>query len=780
MCNKMFCLLFFVFLVTLVFVDTSLGLDPSLVGWWKLDDGTGLVATDSSGNGNDGTIGGTPNWITAGKIDGALEFNGTDCYINVGNGPSLQIRDEITIAFWIKSSGFGSNGWAAIISKGDGSWRMSRSANTGSSLHMGVGGTTVAGNTYFDATTEVTDNEWHHGAGVYDGSRAIIYIDGVEDASISATGQLASASQDVLICDNADYAGSRLLRATLDDIQLYNRGLTPVEIQAIMKGLIDPTLSAEPYPSDTEDDVLRDVVLSWTPGQFADKHNVYLGTSFDDVNSADSGSPLLVGPGISQNTLSPGRLEFSQIYFWRVDEVNAPPDNTVFKGNIWSFTVEPVAYPIPAANIIPTASGQSTGQGPEKTIDGSGLDANNLHSIKATDMWLSSAGDPGSAWIQYEFSKLYRLHEMIVWNYNGDSILSLYGIKEVTVEYSADGVTWVQADVSELTQASGTADYAADTTIPFDGAEVKYVKITANNNWGGGASLFNQYGLSEVRFMYIPVDARKPSPEDGATDVAVDTALNWRPGREAAEHKVYISTDQESVLNGTAPVVTVSQASYSPLSLDLGSDYFWRVDEVNNAETTSIWPGDTWSFSTQEYLVVEDFESYNDIPTGEEGSNLVYETWIDGYDNPSVNGSTMGYASGESMETAIVHGGKRSAPLSYNNASVSLSEVTVDPGELAVSRNWTISAPDTLVLWFYGDPDNSATEQLYVKLNSSKVVISGIDLTLAEWQNAEVPLADFGINLTNVTQLVIGLERTGAGGVGTLLVDDIRLYKSAL
>jgi len=551
----------------------------------------------------------------------------------------------------------------------------------------------------------------------------------------------------------------------------------------IMEGAPGPELASVPSPDDEAVDILRDVTLSWTPGIFADTHNVYLGTDFDDVNDADVSSPLLVGPSLTTNSFNSGRLGFSQTYFWRVDEVNAPPDSTIFKGDVWSFTVEPIAYPIPAANIIPTASGQSTSQGPEKTIDGSGLDANDLHSINAADMWLSSAGDPGSAWIQYEFSKLYKLNEMLVWNYNGDSVLSLYGIKEVTIEYSADGVIWAQADVSELTQASGTADYAADTIISFDDAEVKYVKVTANGNHGGSTGLFNQYGLSEVRFMYIPVDARKPVPEDGAIDIAIDTALSWRPGREAAEHNVYVSTDQEAVLNGTAPVMTVTQASYGPLSLDLGSDYFWRVDEVNNAEATDVWLGDTWSFSTQEYLVVDDFESYNDIATGEEDSNLVYETWIDGYDDPSANGSTMGYSEAfqPTMENAIVHGGRRSVPLIYDNSTASKSEVTASTSDLSIGIDWTVGAPETLVLWFYGDTNNAGTEQLYVKLNNSKLAISGVDLTQTEWQNAEIPLADFGINLANVTQLVIGLERTGAtGGEGILLVDDIWLYKSAL
>jgi len=246
---------------------------------------------------------------------------------------------------------------------------------------------------------------------------------------------------------------------------------------------------------------------------------------------------------------------------------------------------------------------------------------------------------------------------------------------------------------------------------------------------------------------------------------------------------VYVSTDQEAVLNGTAPVMTVTQASYGPLSLDLGSDYFWRVDEVNNAEATDVWLGDTWSFSTQEYLVVDDFESYNDIATGEEDSNLVYETWIDGYDDPSANGSTMGYSEAfqPTMENAIVHGGRRSVPLIYDNSTASKSEVTASTSDLSIGIDWTVGAPETLVLWFYGDTNNAGTEQLYVKLNNSKLAISGVDLTQTEWQNAEIPLADFGINLANVTQLVIGLERTGAtGGEGILLVDDIWLYKSAL
>jgi hypothetical protein len=172
MFNKQIFLILSVAVCSLALTPIAFGFKPntdsSLVGWWALNDGEGSVAVDSSNNGNDGTLEGDPEWVT-GLLEGALYLDGDGDYINCGNGPTLDIRDQITMAFWIKTSGFTTT-WAAIISKGDGSWRMSRSAGTGDALHIGFGGTTTNGNTYMDGTIEVTDNEWHHGAGVYDGA----------------------------------------------------------------------------------------------------------------------------------------------------------------------------------------------------------------------------------------------------------------------------------------------------------------------------------------------------------------------------------------------------------------------------------------------------------------------------------------------------------------------------------------------------------------------------------------------------------------------------------
>ncbi|MHC4118369.1 MAG: discoidin domain-containing protein [Planctomycetota bacterium] len=542
-------------------------------------------------------------------------------------------------------------------------------------------------------------------------------------------------------------------------------------------------LATKPNPVNGALEVPRDAILSWTPGELADKHNVYLGTNLDDVTGADFGSPLLVGPAHDSDSFDAGRLEFDHIYFWRVDEVSAPPDGTVYEGSIWSFTTESLADMIPGADITATASSANRDdEGPENTINASGLGDDDLHSFGNANMWLSSILDANTPWIRYEFDRVRKLHEMLVWNYNSSVEPAVgFGIREAAIEYSVDGIDWsVLGTTHEFARGPGAPGYASNTTVDFGGVAARYVRVTANSNWGG---IVQQVGLSEVRFLAIPVQASEPGPDSGATDVDVDTILSFRAGREAAEHDVYLSADEQAVIDGTAAVATVTEASCAP-SLDLAATYYWKVNEVNEAETPAIWQGDIWSFTTQEFIVVDDFESYNDIAAEQEGSNLIYLTWVDGFDNPSANGSTIGYVEAfqPSMELDIVQGGSQSVPLMYDNSTASLSEVTVDPGNLSVGRDWTVGSPQTLVLWFHGSPGNAATEQMYVKLNGVEVMYPGdmADTARPRWTQWNIDLAALGVDLGNVTELSIGLKRTGAtGGAGTVFIDDILLYRLA-
>ncbi|UCE49450.1 MAG: LamG domain-containing protein [Phycisphaerales bacterium] len=545
----------------------------------------------------------------------------------------------------------------------------------------------------------------------------------------------------------------------------------------VISSPLSPTQAFDPSPAAEATDVPRDVVLNWMPGESADRHDVYFGASLDDVNDATTtADPAGVYVGRqSESTYAPGRLDLGQTYYWRIDEVNAAPDLTVFKGDVWQFTVEPIGYPI--ENITASASSMNRDdEGPENTINGSGLDNDDLHSSENTAMWLSNIIDPSTAWLQYEFDRTYKLHQMSVWNYNSsvEPVVG-FGIKEATVEHSVDGADWsVLGTTHEFARGPGLDGYAPNTAVDLSGAAARYVRIAANSNWGG---IVNQFGLSEVRFLYIPIWAREPSPVSGATDVSVDTTVSFRAGREAAKHDVYLSTNEQAVIDGTAPITTVTEPSYTS-SLDLASTYYWRIDEVNDAETPTTWQGDIWSLSTQEYLVVEDFESYNDIEAGQEGSNLVYETWIDGF-GVATNGSTIGYTEAfqPSMETSTVHDGGQSVPLFYDNTVAAYSEVTASLTDLQM-QDWTRHGIKALTIRFFGDATN-VVQQMYVKLNGAKVAYDGSaeDTRLKGWQMWYIDLASVGVSLSNVTELSIGFERIGAlGGQGMVLFDAIRLY----
>ncbi len=93
MCKKFVCLIVFVVALTL-----ASNASAELVAHWALDDGGGAVATDLSGNGHDGVVGGTANWVP-GKNGGALDFDGSTTYIDVDGEI---VRGTWSLAMWLK------------------------------------------------------------------------------------------------------------------------------------------------------------------------------------------------------------------------------------------------------------------------------------------------------------------------------------------------------------------------------------------------------------------------------------------------------------------------------------------------------------------------------------------------------------------------------------------------------------------------------------------------------------------------------------------------------
>jgi hypothetical protein len=283
--------------------------------------------------------------------------------------------------------------------------------------------------------------------------------------------------------------------------------------------------------------------------------------------------------------------------------------------------------------------------------------------------------------------------------------------------------------------------------------------------------------------------AWKPSPADRSLLNLRDAGpLSFSPGDNASEHDVYFGTDKSAVVDANQADTTgvyrgrQGNTSYNATG-DVewgGGPYYWRIDEVNTDGTIS--KGRIWSFSVADFIGVDDFESYNDLDPDDPASNRMFNTWIDGFDNPAINGSIVGYANPPFAERAIVHGGSQSMPLAYDNA-VGKSEATLT---LTYPRDWTENDVGTLVIWYYGNAANVA-ETMYVVLNDT----AGVDndnpdaALVEEWTEWTIDLqafADQGINLTNVDTITLGFgNRTNpvVGGTGTVFFDDIRLYRPA-
>jgi len=502
--------------------------DPSIIGWWTCDEGAGEIVADSSPLKHDGRfINGSPVWRT-GIHGNAITLNGPTLVQIEPMGLTLS---QATMAAWLFAP-TAQPEWASFI--------MHRGPGPASGFNMLADRQLAyhwndASNTWsYRPNVFHPLNEWAHCAVTVDPTKAVFYLNGVASATNTVNHPACAWDGPVWLGGDggASWVSRRMSGGSLDDVCFFSRAMTAEEIQALMLGLSDPALAGDPTPADEATDVPADSVLSWKAGETATSRDVYFGTSRADVTDATRANPkgVLVSQAQSDTTFTPAELVLGQTYYWRVDEIDAA--GTILTGSVWSFTVEPAAYPI--KGIMARASSQSRADtGPENTINGSGL-VNDQHSVNLNQMWMS-ADKPLPNWIQYEFDKVYKVAELWVWNSNQvvEPFVG-FGAKGVTIEYSLDGETWTELEnVPQFNQASGLPSYTANTIIDFGGVMAKFVKLTINTTWGG---VVKQTSLAEVRFFYKPVQAREPVPADGAKDVLLTASLDWRPGREATSH----------------------------------------------------------------------------------------------------------------------------------------------------------------------------------------------------------------------------------------------------
>ncbi len=274
-------------------------------------------------------------------------------------------------------------------------------------------------------------------------------------------------------------------------------------------------------------------------------------------------------------------------------------------------------------------------------------------------------------------------------------------------------------------------------------------------------------------FTAQDVKAYHPGPVDKANDAAQSPTLTWMPGQGATKHQVFFGNNLDAVTQGAAGTDkgTLAETSFAPGALDALTIYYWRVDEILTSGTKT---GPVWSFTT--YLSVDDFESYTDDMAAK---TTIFDTWIDGLTN-GLSGSTVGNATAPFAEQKIVHSGKQSMPLDFNNVNAPFfSEAD---REFAPTMDWTASGADTLVLFVRGTPGNKPAP-LYItvedsaKKNATVVYPDSAIVGISKWTEWKIPLSSFaGVNLAKVKVLFIGVgdkKAPVAGGAGRIYIDDI-------
>jgi hypothetical protein len=696
--------------------------NAKLVGWWRFDESSGDTAYDSSGNEHHGTVLGTPQWGDGPPgFSGALDFSetiGTNC----GDFDPTEGTGVFTLTLWCLWDG--TSGTQHFFTKSN-SWGADTmmfqvEVKAGDSNPDRTDRMALA----YQASTQailhvVPKNEWTHMALTFDGTNARGYLNGVDEVGPQPTGIGTYVEAPVLI--GVTWNGTRVFQGFLDDMRLYDRVLDENEIISIMEGGTGQNQSA--YGPDPADNALLTETwtnLSWKPGPSAVTHDVYLGDNFNDVNNGAESTFIGNQAGTFIVVGFPGfampdGLVPGTTYYWRIDEVNEADPNSPWKGKVWSFAIAPKTAYEP-------------------------LPANGAESVDV-DVELSWTGGFGS-----------KLHTV----YFGDNFDE---VNDVTGGQTQGSTTYAPGPL----QLSTTYYWRVD--------EFDVVETHKGDVWS-----FTTQGA-----------VGGPMPAKGAVDITQTPVLTWAPGVFADSHEIYFGTDPDAVKNAdtSSPEYKGSgklgSESYDAGNLEWDTTYYWRIDEANNANPDSPWIGPVWSFTTANFLIVDDFESYNDLDPADPESNRIFNAWLDGYDDLA-NGSLVGYDTPPFTEQTIVHSGNQSMPLYYDN-SVGYSEATLT---LTYPHDWTQNGLNTLTIWLRGNSDNAA-ETLYVALNGSAVVNhdnpnAAQITTWTQWNIDLQAFADQGVNLANVNTIALGLGNRNnpvAGGAGSLLFDDIRLYPPA-
>ncbi len=440
------------------------------VAHWKMDEGVGTVVTDLAGGHHGTLIGLDPEaaWINDGQLGSAIRFDGLEGHhIAIPHADDLDFGDnDFSISLFVRYPTPPTDLDQRWIIKGS----HSNDPNTGKRYELFHHNSNVVRFVIDDDNTKsriVVDDapfisgEWVHVVAVRDTQQGqlSLYADGVKlnslnpasesDNGTDLTGNISNGEQ--LRIGESTVDGGSVMTGDIDDVCIYATALSADDIANLYAC----------WPALGEVLTSSKVTLGWGTSSSLETYDLYLGTDYQAVKDATLDSPLLIATALDANTFQPDTdLDYGQTYYWRVDRVTSP--STIVPGDIWHFSIEPYSLALASTSVTATASNFRTGYGPERIVDESGLDPNDLHSNYMPDMWFGSYVPDESLWVEYQFDKIYKLDEMWIWNFNSDLEYAMgIGAKDVTLEASLDGITWSLIADLQLSQGTSQPGYSA-------------------------------------------------------------------------------------------------------------------------------------------------------------------------------------------------------------------------------------------------------------------------------------------------------------------------------
>lgn len=605
MCKGRTCLTALVLVLGVVLAGTVWAADPSLVAWWKFDDGFGTTAIDSSGNGLDVSLHNT-TWED-GVFGGALRFQ----RVGYGYVENFYHSDNaITVCAWVRHDAFRIGEIeryvtvaeeVAVIRKDlDGSLHFYIKTD-GKLRHLLVGDV-------------LREGRWHHVTGTWDGVTQRLYIDGVEIASQVLSGVLGNTLHVEMSSGGEPFSGM------LDDVRIYNRALTQEEVQIIMQGGAGEYLQAwGQHRAAYYDERYR---TSWATmpvpelvrGAFEDVGYEILDADqlkmWMDARIADGGQSVVV----FCRDNAPDTVVESNSPDCTLRKYLDAGGKVVFYGDIPFWDV-----------------GHSDGTSEDYGGDGC---ANIL-------------GIPGVDWTNDTGTQVTITAEGTKWG--------------LTETWTSNRWTPAGRTTTVLaTDASGNAAAWVKHFVPGDtvGGFVRIWDCFVFE-W----NLPNVADLIRVAEYGMPGNpyARCPKPADGAVHALRWARMSWYPGDFALSHDVYFGESLDGVYDGAAEVFQGNQTSAHfgvglpefpyPYGLVPGTTYYWRIDEVNDLHPDSPWIGEVWSFSvpsetasTARQFEITYYDNYN-YDTGRwdawQSAATPRDAWDDKYLANGLSGNTV-------------------------------------------------------------------------------------------------------------------------------------------